>query len=194
MKLQIIVGSSRPGRVSDKVAEWTAAAAKTIDGTEVEIVDLADHVLPLFDEAGSPQYNPERKPNAPAQKFLDKLAEADAYAIVTPEYNRSTSGVLKNALDYVDFQMKQKPVLIIGHGTTGGAQAVDSLRSILPAFKGVTIPSVVYVMGHATASMNEDGELTDEDIKNNPYGPQAALHNALDELKWYSDALAAARG
>lgn len=193
MKVQIIVGSTRPGRVTDKVAEWTAAAARDIEGTTVEIVDLADHVLPLFDEPASPQYNPARTPSEPVKKFLDKLSEADAYVIVTPEYNRSVSGVLKNAIDYIDFQLLQKPVALVGHGTTGGAQAVDNLRSIIPQLKAVSTPSAVYVMGHATASMNEDGELTDEDIKNNPYGPQAALHNALNELKWYSDALTAAR-
>lgn len=193
MKVQVIVGSTRPGRVTPKVAEWAAAAARNVEGVEVSIVDLADYQMPLFDEAGSPQYNPERKPSEVVKKWLDTLSEADAYIIATPEYNRSTSGVLKNALDYVDFQLTKKPVLLVGHGTTGGAQAVDHLRSIIPQLKAVTVPAVVYVMGHATAALNESGELTDEDIKNNPYGPQAALQGAVEELKWYSDALATAR-
>jgi len=193
VKLQVIVGSSRPGRITDKVAAWVAAAAAGLKNTEVEVVDLADYVLPLFDEPISPQYNPNRQPNEAVQKWLDKLAEADAYVIVTPEYNRTISGVLKNALDYVDFQLAKKPVAIVAHGSTGGASATVTLRSLLPQLKAISIPSVVYVMGHATASMNESGELTDEDIKNNPYGPQAALHGLLDELQWYSDALAVSR-
>jgi NAD(P)H-dependent FMN reductase len=193
MKVQVIVGSTRPGRVSHKVGEWVAKEAKNIAGAEVEIVDLADYPLPLLDEPISPQYNPERKPNAEAQKWLDKLAQADAYVLVTPEYNRSTSGALKNALDYIDFQIAKKPVAIVAHGSTGGAAAVSHLRGIIPAFKGVSTPTPVYVTGRAGELIDESGELVDEEIRSNPYGPQTALKATLEELKWYSDALAAAR-
>lgn len=193
MKLQVIVGSIRQGRKSDKVAAWVATAASDLKDSKVEVVDLADYPLPIFDEDGSPQFNPSRRPVAAAQRWLNKLSEADAYVIVTPEYNRSIPGALKNALDYLDFQLANKPVALVAHGSIGGAAAVANLRNVVPQLKAVTIPSVAYVMGHATSSINESGELTDEDIKNNPYGPQAALHALLDELKWYSDALAAHR-
>lgn len=193
MKVQVIVGSTRPGRVTHKVSEWAAIEAKNLANTEVEIVDLADYPLPLLDEPISPQYNPERKPNAEAQKWLDKLSEADAYVLVTPEYNRSTSGVLKNALDYIDFQIAKKPVAIIAHGSTGGAAAVSHLRGIIPALKAVSTPTPVYVTGRAGELIDESGELVDEEIRSNPYGPQTALKTTLEELKWYSDALSAAR-
>jgi NAD(P)H-dependent FMN reductase len=110
MKLQVIIGSTRPGRISDRVAKWVAAEAKNLPDTSVDVVDLADYNLPFIDEAISPQFNPDRKPNEPARRWLSKLAEADVYVLVTPEYNRSYSAVLKNALDYVDFQMAKKPV------------------------------------------------------------------------------------
>lgn len=193
MKLQVIVGSTRTGRVSDRVALWVAAAAKDLEGAETEIVDLADYPMPFFDEPISPQYNPERVPAPEVKKFLDKLAEADGYVIVAPEYNRSFTGVLKNAIDYVDFQMAKKPVALVAHGSMGGAQAVASLRITLPGLMAVTTPSATYVAGQAASLFDEAGNLIDETVKNNPYGPQAALQKTLTELQWFTAALSAAR-
>ena len=193
MKLQIIVGSTRAGRISDRVAQWAANEAKALDGAEVEIVDLADYPMPFFDEPISPQYNPARTPAPEVKKFLDKLAEADAYAIVTPEYNRSFTGVLKNALDYIDFQIAKKPVAIIAHGSSGGAQAVAQLRGVIPGLKAVTTPTATFVAGQASQLIDESGNILDEEVKASPYGPQSALRGTLAELKWYSDALSAAR-
>jgi NAD(P)H-dependent FMN reductase len=193
MKVQVIIGSTRPGRVSEKVAKWVALEAKELPDTTTELVDLADYELPFLDESISPQYNPDRKPNAVAKKFLDKLAEADAYVLVTPEYNRSYSAVLKNALDYIDFQFAKKPVALVAHGSTGGAQAIAHLRGVLPGLKSFTTPTATFVMGRAGELIDESGAIVDEEIRANPYGPQAALKATLEELKWYSDALAAAR-
>jgi NAD(P)H-dependent FMN reductase len=193
MKIQIIVGSTRTGRVSSRLAAWIANEVKNLDGYEAEILELADYELPFFDEPMPPQYNPERQPVPAVKKWLNKLAEGDAFVIVTPEYNRSTSGVLKNALDYLDFQFKNKPVALVGHGSTGGAQAVASLRGIIAGLKSFTTPSATYVAGRAGELIDESGELVDEEIRKNPYGPQGALQGTLSELKWYADALVAAR-
>jgi NAD(P)H-dependent FMN reductase len=192
MKLQIIVGSVRPGRISSRIAGWAAEEAKTLADTTVEVVELAEYPMPLFDELIPPQYNPSRTAAPSVQKWLDKLAEADAYIIVTPEYNRALTGALKNALEYVDFQLANKPVGIIAHGSTGGAQAISTLRITVPALKGVTTPSVTMVVGRAGELFDDKGALLDEDIKENPYGIHAAMQGTLKEVKWYSDALAAA--
>ena len=127
------------------------------------------------------------------QKWLDKLTQADAYVIVTPEYNRSFTAVLKNALDYVDFQLAKKPIAIVAHGSTGGAQAVAQLRVTVPALKAFTTPTATFISGRAGELIDESGEILDEEIKQNPYGPQVALQATLGELKWYSDALTPAR-
>lgn len=193
MKLQVIIGSVRVGRVSDRIAQWVAQEAKNLPDTKVEVIDLKDYEMPLFDEGMSPQYNPDRKPKPSVKKWLDKIGEADAYVLVTPEYNRSTSSVLKNALDYLDFQFKNKPVALVGHGSTGGAQAVASLRPVMAGLKSFTTPSSTYIAGRADELIDESGEIVDEEIRKNPYGPQTALQTTLNELKWYSDALAAAR-
>ncbi|RTK94190.1 NADPH-dependent oxidoreductase [Candidatus Saccharibacteria bacterium] len=192
MKLQVIIGSTRPGRQSDKLARWVSTHAADIEGVEVELVDLVDYPLALFDEAISPQYNPNRSPSAAAKKWLDKLSEADAYVLVTPEYNRSTSGVLKNALDYVDFQMKDKPVGIVAHGSSGGGQAVGHLRAIVTGVLAVTIPQAVYFAHRVSEVVSEKGEITEE-LAQKPGGPKSALDGMLASLKWYSDALQSAR-
>lgn len=191
MKLQVIVGSTREGRVSHRVANWVVQEAKNLSDTDVEIVDLAEYPMPFFDEPISPQYNPDRKPSAPVKKWLDKVAEADAYVLVTPEYNRSYSAVLKNALDYVDYQMARKPVALMAHGSTGGAQAVAHLRGVLPGLLAVTVPKATFMVGGA-GNLTEEDDLNEE-MKGNPYGPQAALKAMLEDTKWYCDALATAR-
>jgi NAD(P)H-dependent FMN reductase len=192
MKLQVIVGSTRPGRVSPRVAAWVANVAKNLPDTTVEVVDLADYQLPYLDEPISPQYNPNRQPSPEAKKWLNKIAEADAYVLVTPEYNRSYSAVLKNALDYIDFQFAKKPVALVAHGSTGGAQAVSHLRGVLPGLKSFTTPTATYIVGRAGEMIDENGQLHAE-LKSSPMSPQAALQGTLDELKWYSDALSVAR-
>jgi NAD(P)H-dependent FMN reductase len=192
MKVQVIIGSTRPTRVTPRVAKWVAAEAKNLPDTEVEIVDLIDYPLVFLDEPISPQYNPDRKPNPVAQKWLNKIAEADAYVLVSPEYNRSYTAVLKNALDYVDFQFANKPVALVAHGSTGGAQAVSHLRAVLPGLKAITVPAATFLVGRAGELIDEDGNLQSE-LKENPYGPQTALKGTLQDTKWYNDALAAAR-
>ncbi len=192
MKLGIIIGSVRKERVSDRVAKWVANEAQNLEDTEVVMIDLIDYKMPFFDEAVSPQYNPKRQIDPEAKKFVDAIAPLDAVVIVTPEYNRSYSAVLKNALDYLDFQLSKKPVQLVAHGSTGGAQAVSHLRAVLPGLGAITNPTAVMITDRVGNIISEEGELS-EDIKANPYGPQSSLKNALADLKWYSDALASAR-
>ena len=188
MKIGIIVGTTRQGRSTDRPAKWALAAAQKLDGVEVELLDLADYALPFFDEAVSPQYNPERKPEGVVKEWLDKLAEKDGFIVVTPEYNRTLPAVLKNAFDYVAHELDRKPVGIIGHGTTGGAQAVHTIRSMVAGTLGVTVPRAVYITPPAGSAFSEDGELN-EDMAKNPYGPNSALESMLGDLVAYATAL-----
>jgi len=191
MKLQVIVGSTRPNRVTERLAKWVANEAKNVEGTEVEVVDLADYPLPFLDEPISPRYNPDRHINAEAGKWVNKLAEADAYIFVTPEYNHSIPGVLKNALDYVTFELVKKPATVVSHGTVGGARATMHLKEILSESQAAVIPKAVAFAG-ASQDIDESGKL-DETVAAQPYGPLTALKMTLAELQWYSDALSAAR-
>lgn len=191
MKLAIVVGSVRQNRETPKQAKWISKTAKEQPDTEAEIVDLKDYPMPMFDEPISPRYNPNREIDPAAQPWLDKLSSFDAYIFVTPEYNHSIPGVLKNALDYLTWELVHKPSAIVSHGSVGGARAAMHLKEILSESKTVVIPAAVTVSG-VSQVIDEDGNLKDE-LKQDPYGPQKALEHLLDELKWYSDALAAHR-
>jgi NAD(P)H-dependent FMN reductase len=189
-KIAIIVGSTREGRQTDKLAKWVAKSVG--DKAEVELLDLRDYLMPFFDEAISPRYNPERTPVPGVKRWLDKVAGFDGYVLVTPEYNRSTSAVLKNSLDYLDYQFESKPVALVGHGVTGGAQAVANLRMALPGVGAVTVPQALFFSDRLADSISDDGELKEE-LRIKQYGPQTQLETQADSLLWYTKALKAAR-
>jgi NAD(P)H-dependent FMN reductase len=193
MKLAIIVGATREGRKTLQQAKWVFNSAKEVEGIDAELVDLKDYPMPFFDEPVSPRYNPNRTPVAEAKKWLDKIAGYDAYIFVTPEYNHSVTGVLKNALDYVTWEFVHKPVAVVSHGSAGGARAMTDLKEILSESKAAVIPvgpSLAVV--HMSEMIDENGVMSAE-AKANPYGAQAGLNELLTDIKWYSDALSAAR-
>lgn len=191
MKLAIIVGTTRQNRQTLKQAKWVFNTAKQLDDVEVELLDLADYPMPFFAEPVSPRYNPQREIEPVAQKFLDKLAAFEAYIFVTPEYNHSIPAVLKNAFDYMDWQMVRKPAGIVSHGTVGGARAAMHLKEIISEAQAVPMSKFV-AFSHMSDAIDDNGTLLEE-VKANPYGPQGQLDGLLDDLKWYSDALAQAR-
>ena len=99
LKIAIVVGSTRPGRKADTVAHWVYGFAKQRSDAEYEIVDIADFNLPLLDEPIPPSMGKYLHPHT--QAWAAKSASFDAYIFVTPEYNHSPSGALKNAIDYL---------------------------------------------------------------------------------------------
>lgn len=194
MKLAVIVGTTREGRKTLQQATWVFNTARQIDGVEAELVDLKDYPMPFFNEPVSPRYNPDRRIDPAVQPWLDKVNSFDAYVFVTAEYNHAVPGVLKNAIDYLTWEMQRKPAAIVSHGSAGGARAQIQLKAILSESKAVPIPiPTPLAMVGMGELIGEDGNLT-EAAKAKPYGgPQKALDDMLAELKWYSDALAAAR-
>jgi NAD(P)H-dependent FMN reductase len=193
VKVAVIIGAVREGRKTPNQAQWVMKTLETMEGADAELVDLKDYPMPIFNEPVSPRYNPSRQIDPAVQKWLDKLSEFEAYVFVTPEYNHSIPGVLKNAFDYVDWQLQRKPAAVVSHGSAGGARAEVALKEILSESRMVpmsTQPGVA--MTHMSEKIDEQGNLIEEE-KANPYGPQAALESLLAELKWYADALTAAR-
>ncbi len=191
MKVQIILGSDRPNRIGGKIAKWVVSSAAEQPDFEVELVDLKDYDLPHFDEAMSPRFNPNRQLNEAAERWLAKVNEADAYVIVTPEYNHSITGILKDALDYLDWQFAKKPVAIVSYGTVGGARAAEQLKAILIEVKAAIVPEAVALLNPGQA-VSDGGVLSDE-LKAAPYGPQTALDGTLAELHWWAKTLKAGR-
>lgn len=191
MKLAVITGATREGRKTVRQSLWIAKTAGKLDDVQVEHVDLKDYPLPFFNEAISPRYNPDRKPEPAVQKWLDKINDFDAYIFVTPEYNHSIPGELKNVFDFLTWELKHKPAAVASHGTVGGARAAMQLKEVLSEGQAAVIPKFSAVHGMSDI-IDEEGNLNAEAAAN-PYGPQGQLDAMLAELKWYSDALAPAR-
>jgi len=127
-RIGIILGSTRPGRNGEQVAKWVYDIATRHGGAEFELVDLADYPLPHLDEPLPPamgQYQNEH-----TKQWAAKIASFDGFVLVTPEYNHSTSGVLKNAIDYLYAEWNNKAVGFVSYGSAGGTRAVEHLRLV----------------------------------------------------------------
>src|SRR3990167_1200076 len=129
LNIKVIAGSTREGRFSDKAAAWIAEEIKKPKGVAVEVLDLRNYDMPVCNEPMSPSFKQEPYKNEAVARFTKKIEEGDAFVMVTPEYNHGTSGVLKNALDWVYPEWNNKPVAFVSYGGVGGARAVEQLRT-----------------------------------------------------------------
>jgi NAD(P)H-dependent FMN reductase len=127
-RIGIILGSTRPNRNGEQVAKWVYDVAFQRDDAEFELVDLLDYPLPHLDEPLPPSFGQYQ--NEHTKQWADKIASLDGFVIVTPEYNHSTSGVLKNAIDYLYAEWNNKAVGFVSYGGVGGARAVEHLRLV----------------------------------------------------------------
>lgn len=189
LKIKIILGSTRPNRFSDKPGRWVYEEAKKKDSVEAELLDLRDYPLPFFDEPMSPSMIKDGAySNEIARKWAAKIREADAFIIVTPEYNHSTSGVLKNAMDYIYAEWNNKPVGFVAYGGVGGARAVEHLRGVAVELQMAPIRNTVHIPQHWNL-LDENGEL-----KAGALGPfQGSAAALLNQLLWWAEALKIAR-
>lgn len=190
MKLAIVIGSTRQGRVSERLAKWVEREAQRHHPEhEWKIVDLKRFELPLFDEPKSPQGNPDRQVSEPVAAYLVAMGEVDGFVIVTPEYNHAMPAVLKNALDLLDVQFIKKPVAIVSHGSVGGARANEQVRVTVNSSLGaVPIPASLTFFGKVTELIDDEGNDTNQNDLN-----RTKTHNVLEQLLWYSEALKVAR-
>ena len=133
LKVGIIVGSTRPGRKADIVARWVHEIAARRGDAEYEIVDIADFDLPLLDEPMPPAMGQYSQPHTKA--WAARIADFDAFVFVTPEYNHSMSGSLKNAIDFLFREWNDKAAGFVSYGSVGGARAVEQLRLVMGELK-----------------------------------------------------------
>jgi NAD(P)H-dependent FMN reductase len=127
-RIGIILGSTRPNRNGEQVAKWVFDLASRRDDAEFELIDLRDYPLPHLDEPLPPSLGQYQ--NEHTKQWAATIASFDGFVIVTPEYNHGTSGVLKNAIDYLYAEWNNKAVGFVSYGSVGGARAAEHLRLV----------------------------------------------------------------
>jgi NAD(P)H-dependent FMN reductase len=181
-KLEIVVVSTRPGRVGLPIGQWVEAEAKAHSGfSEVELVDLAEVNLPFMNEPNHPrlaQYTHQH-----TRDWSAKVAEADAFVFVMPEYNYGYSAELKNAIDYLHNEWHYKPVGLVSYGgVAAGTRAAQMIKQVVttlkmtPLFEAVSIPFV-------RQFIDDEDNLVPNDVMT------ASAKAMFDELVRMSDAL-----
>ncbi|MFJ4845616.1 MULTISPECIES: NADPH-dependent FMN reductase [unclassified Streptomyces] len=140
-RIGIILGSTRPGRNGEAVARWVHELAAQRTDAEFELVDLVDYNLPLLDEAYPPAMGQYSQPHTHA--WAQKIASFDGFVVVTPEYNHSVPGALKNAIDFLHAEWVDKAIGFVSYGSTGGTRAVEHLRLIAAELQMADVRSQV---------------------------------------------------
>ncbi|MFG1673044.1 NADPH-dependent FMN reductase [Micromonospora sp. NPDC049282] len=170
LRLAVIIGSTREGRVGDRIGRWFAAQARGRAGLVVHELDLAGYAFPAALPA---------EPTPSMREFVRQVAEAEAFVVVTPEYNHSFPASLKQAIDFAYDEWQAKPVGFVSYGCRSvGLHAVDQLRTVFTALHAMTVRDTVGVdlldgepSGHGEERLRQDVRLL------------------LDELCWWGLAL-----
>ncbi len=178
LRLAVVVGSTREGRFAPVVTNWFASQAEQRDDMTVDVVDLAEARLPVV---------LTREPAPEVAALAPRLDAADAFVVVTPEYNHAYPASLKNAIDWHYTQWQAKPVGFVSYGgLAGGLRAVEQLRLVFAELHAVTIRETVS-FHNAWDQFDADGQPKDT------AGPNAAAKTMLDQLAWWAQALRDAR-
>jgi NAD(P)H-dependent FMN reductase len=181
LKLVLLVGSTRAGRFGPTVARWFAEQTARHGDFELDLLDLAELDLP----AGLPAHDAAPDPRTTA--LAARLAAADAFVVVTPEYNHSYPAPLKDTIDRFRTEWHAKPVAFVSYGgASGGLRAVEHLRLVFGELHAAAIRNVVS-FHNVWECFTGDGHPTD------PAGHEAAAKNLLDQLLWWARALREAR-
>jgi NAD(P)H-dependent FMN reductase len=161
MKIGVILGSVRKGRLGERVAHLVMNRLAAQEGVEAELLDLSEYPMPFYNEALNPFQITGPYEDEVANRWAAKIKETEAFVIVTPEYNHGYSAVLKNALDYLYSQWYDKPVLFVSYsnGIIGGARVVEQLRQVVSHLKLVALQEALHI-SKANEVLTETGEVT----------------------------------
>lgn len=184
LKVKIILGSARDGRFGDKPARFVYELAKKQQDWEAEFLDLKEWNLPFFASAKAPKSG-EYEGDL-IKKWAAAIGEADAYIMVTPEYNHGYPAVLKNALDFLYNEWVNKPVAFVGYGGgLGGGRAVEQLRQVVIELQMAPIREALFIPS-VWQAFDESGKPVDEQLGNKAQA-------MFEQLTWWGEALKAAR-
>ncbi|MGW0820072.1 NADPH-dependent FMN reductase [Streptomyces sp. NPDC002845] len=181
VRVALVVGSNREGRFGSVVADWLLDRLRSRDDFEADVVDVAEVQLPT-------SFAPTPEATAQLAEITPKLANADAFVVLTPEYNHSYPAALKNLIDWHFREWRAKPVALVScGGLAGGLRATEHLRQVFAELHAVTVRDTVS-FHNAHGSFDDRGRLRD------PSGPDAAAKVMLDQLAWWGRALREAKG
>ncbi|WP_430479638.1 NADPH-dependent FMN reductase [Streptomyces sp. P11-1] len=181
-KVAVILGSNREGRFGPVVADWFLGRAGRYEGIETELVDVGAARLP-----DALSFSPGPEEAARVGAVSGRLAAADAFVVVTPEYNHSFPAPLKNLIDWHHTEWQAKPVAFVSYGgRSGGLRAVEQLRQVFAELHAVSVRETVSFHG-AHALFDGDGNHRD------PAEADGAVKALLDQLVWWGEALREAR-
>jgi NAD(P)H-dependent FMN reductase len=128
LRIGVILGSTRPGRLGEQVADWVMEHVEDRKDAQYGLIDLIDHPLPHLDEPVPPSMG--RYKHDHTRQWAEVIDGFDGFVVVTPEYNHSIPGVLKNAFDYLYAEWNDKAIGFVSYGSAGGVRAVEHLRLI----------------------------------------------------------------
>lgn len=185
LNIPVVLGSVREGRKSIYPAKLLVEQIKAA-GHESQLVDFKELSLPFFDSALMPVQMKGKYPYPNVQKWSEIAYKADAFVIVTPEYNHGYSGVLKNALDWLFLEFDHKPVGLVGvsSGTIAGARAVEQLRPVMENFTMFAIREAL-MFGPIGSAFDEQGKLIDESYLKKIDGFLQGLIKSAEIMKAY---------
>ena len=178
MRIQIIVGSVREGRTAIKVANWVQQATSelALKDIQTEIVDLKEWDLPLFAGSHPPATGIYDQPKQ--QDWADKIAQADGFIFISPEYNHGYSPALKNALDYLGKEWSGKSAAYVGYGSTNGSRSIDQIRQVGTQLGLIDSSAVLEIREIFKRNSAETFEGNEFEIK--------ALQSILEKLQRYT--------
>jgi NAD(P)H-dependent FMN reductase len=181
LRVAIVLGSTRRGRFCPTVANWFTARARQYGNLDLDVIDLAEARLPdVLSDHGEPL--PEQ-----VRALAPRLSAADAFVIVTPEYNHSFPAPLKTAIDWYLDEWKAKPVAFVSYGgMSGGLRAVEQLRLVFAEVHAMTIRDTISFYNYPD-QFDHNGQPT------HPEGANEAAKAMLDQLSWWAIALRNAR-
>ncbi|MEN8655960.1 NAD(P)H-dependent oxidoreductase [Streptomyces sp. 21So2-11] len=185
LKLAVIIGSVRGGRFGTTVANWFVGQAEKHGDVQVDVIDLLDYPLPLQMPAFGE--DPDAATADVRARLSARLLDAEAFAVVTPEYNHTLPASLKNTIDWFMEEWTAKPVGLISYGGMGGGlRASEHLRQVFAEVHATTVRDMIS-FHNAWGSFEKDGEPI------SPEGSEGAAKSLLDQLVWWGDALREAR-
>jgi NAD(P)H-dependent FMN reductase len=183
IRIGIILGSTRPNRIGEAVAQWVHELARKRSDASFELIDIRDYDLPLLDEPIPPSQGKYSKDHT--KRWAATIDRFDAFVFVTPEYNHSTSGALKNAIDFLYREWNNKAAGFVSYGSAGGVRAVEHLRLIMAELQ------IADVRAQVTLSLFTDFE------KFSTFKPAAmhekTLSTMLDQLVAWGEAMQSVR-